>query len=75
MKSYYEDDYDGDMAYPVDDETVRRPTIQQESLRGLDWFIAAGLALFTTGLLTLWAFPGLSPHAWDDMAIGAGVRP
>ena len=75
MKSYYEDDYDGDMVYPVDDETVRRPTIQQESLRGLDWFIAAGLALFTAGLLTLWAFPGLSPHAWDDMAIGAGVRP
>ena len=75
MKSYYEDDYDGDMAYPVDDETVRRPTIQQESLRGLDWLIAAGLALFTAGLLTLWAFPGLSPHAWDDMAIGAGVRP
>ena len=75
MKSYYEDDFAGDMAYPVDDETVRRPTIQQESLRGLDWLIAAGLALFTCGLLTLWAFPGLSPHAWEDMAIGAGVRP
>ena len=63
------------MAYPVDDETVRRPTIQQESLRGLDWLMAAGLALFTGGLLTLWAFPGLSPHAWEDMAIGAGIRP
>lgn len=75
MKSYYEDDFAGDMAYPVDDETVRRPTIQQESLRGLDWLIAAGLALFTSGLLTLWTFPGLSPHAWEDMAIGAGVRP
>ena len=36
MKNYYEDDVDGDMAYPVDDETVRRPTIQQESLRPLD---------------------------------------
>ena len=75
MKNYYEDDVDGDMAYPVDDETVRRPTIQQESLRPLDWLIAAGLALFTGGLLSLWAFPGLSPHAWDSMAIGAGVRP
>jgi len=75
MKSYYEDDFAGDMAYPVDDETVRRPTIQQESLRGLDWLIAAGLALFTGGLLTFWAFPGLSPHAWEDMAIGAGIRP
>ena len=75
MKSYYEDDVEGDMAYPVDDETVRRPTIQQESLRGLDWLIAAGLALFTGLLLTIWAFPGLSPHAWDDMAIGAGVLP
>lgn len=75
MRSYYEDDVAGDMAYPVDDETVRRPTIQQESLRGLDWIIAAGLALFTGGLLTLWAFPGLSPDAWEDMAIGAGVRP
>ena len=75
MKSYYEDDVEGDMAYPVDDETVRRPTIQQESLRPLDWLIAAGLALFTGGLLSLWAFPGLSPHAWDSMAIGAGVRP
>ena len=75
MKKFYEDDYDGDMVYPVDDETVRRPTIQQESLRGLDWLIAAGLAVFTGILMTVWAFPGLSPHAWEDMAIGAGVRP
>ena len=75
MKNYYEDDFDGDMVYPVDDETVRRPTIQQESLGPLDWFIALCLSLFTGGLLTLWAFPGLSPHAWDSMAIGAGVRP
>ena len=28
-----------------------------------------------SGLLTLWAFPGLSPDAWEDAAIGAGLRP
>ena len=75
MKKYYDDYDDGDMAYPVDDDTVRRPTIQQESLKGIDWLIAAGLALFTGALMALWAFPGLSPHVWEDIAIGAGIRP
>ena len=73
---YYDDDYDEEeTAYPVNDETVRRPEIQLESLRGLDWLIALILAGVTGGLLTVWAFPGLSPDAWDDAAIGAGLRP
>ena len=72
---YYDDDYDAEEAYPTKDETVRRPEIQLESLRGLDWLIALLLAGVTGGLLTLWAFPGLSPDAWNDAAIGAGLRP
>ena len=73
---YYDDDYDEEeTAYPVKDETVRRPEIQLESLRGLDWLIALILAGLTGGLLTIWAFPGLSPDAWNDAAIGAGLRP
>ena len=72
---YYDDDYDEETAYPVKDETVRRPEIQLESLRGLDWLIALILAGVTGGLLTIWAFPGLSPDAWNDAAIGAGLRP
>ena len=72
---YYDDDYDGEEAYPTKDETVRRPEIQLESLRGLDWLIALILAGVTGGLLTLWSFPGLSPDAWNDAAIGAGLRP
>ena len=71
---YYEDDYD-DGEYPLKDETVRRPEIQLENLRGLDWLLALVLSLVSGGLLTLWAFPGLSPDAWNDAAIGAGLRP
>ena len=72
---YYDDDYDDTEAYPLKDETVRRPELQLETLRGLDWLLALILAGAMGGLLTLWAFPGLSPDAWDDAAIGAGLRP
>ncbi len=72
---YYDDDYDAEEAYPMKDDTVSRPEIQLESLRGLDWLLALILAGVTGGLLTLWAFPGLSPDAWNDAAIGAGLRP
>ena len=72
---YYDDDYDAEEAYPTKDETVRRPEIQLESLRGLDWLIALILAGITGGLLAVWGFPGLSPDAWNDAAIGAGLRP
>ena len=41
----------------------------------LDYLFALGLGLFSVALLTLWAFPGLTPDAWDDAAIGAGLRP
>ena len=71
---YYEDDYDDAEAYPLKDETVRKPELQLETLRGLDWLLALILAGFMGGLLTLWAFPGLSPDAWDDAAI-APMRP
>ena len=72
---YYDDDYEDEAAYPDKDETVRKPEIQLESLRGLDWLLALILAGVMGGLLTLWAFPGLSPDAWEDAAIGAGLRP
>ena len=72
---YYEDDYDAEETDPAKDETVRKPEIQLESLRGLDWLLALILGGVMSGLLTLWAFPGLSPDAWEDAAIGAGLRP
>ena len=72
---YYDDDYDDTEAYPLKDETVSRPELQLETLRGLDWLLALILAGTMGGLLTLWAFPGLTPDAWDDAAIGAGLRP
>ena len=74
-KRDYEDDYEDDATGSVADDTVRRMEIQQESLHLFDWLVAAALALFTGGLMMFWAFPGLSPHAWNDMAIGSGVRP
>nr|MCR5114522.1 tetratricopeptide repeat protein [Bacteroidales bacterium] len=72
---YYDDDYDADEVYPTKDETVRRPEIQLESLRGLDWLLALILSCVSGGLLFFWAFPGLTPDAWTDAAIGAGLRP
>ena len=72
---YYDDDYDDAEAYPLKDETVRKPELQLENLRGLDWLLALILASVMGGLLTRWAFPGLTPDAWDDAAIGAGLRP
>ena len=72
---YYDEDYDVEETDPARDETVRKPEIQLESLRGLDWLLALVLGGVMGGLLTIWAFPGLSPEAWEDAAIGAGVRP
>ena len=72
---YYDDDYDAEETDPAKDETVRKPEIQLESLRGLDWLLALILGGVMGGLLTIWAFPGLSPDAWEDAAIGAGLRP
>ncbi|MBO7688855.1 MAG: tetratricopeptide repeat protein, partial [Kiritimatiellae bacterium] len=72
---YYDDDYEDEAAYPDKDETVRKPEIQLESLRGLDWLLALILAGIMGGLLTLWALPGLSPDAWSEVAIGAGLSP
>ena len=72
---YYDDDYDAEEAYPTKDETVRRPEVQLERLRGLDWLLALILAGVSGGLMVLWAFPGMNPDAWGDAAIGAGLRP
>ena len=72
---YYDDDYEDTEAYPAKDETVRRPEVQLERLRGLDWLLALILAGVSGGLMVLWAFPGMNPDAWGDAAIGAGLRP
>ena len=70
---YYDDDYEDTEAYPAKDETVRRPEVQLERLRGLDWLLALILAGVSGGLMVLWAFPGMNPDAWGDAAIGAGL--
>ena len=71
----YDDDYEDAEAYPLQDDTVIRPEMQLESLGALDWLLALVLGGISGGLMFLWAFPGLTPDAWADAAIGAGLRP
>jgi len=71
MKRRYEDDY-------ADEESVDvqpRETAPIPALDKLDYLLALGLGGVAVALLTLWAFPGLSPDVWDDAVVGAGLRP
>ena len=72
MKRAYEDDYEDE------EETVEsqpREAAPIPELDKLDYLIALGLGGVAVVLLTLWAFPGLSPDVWNDAAVGAGLRP
>jgi len=40
-----------------------------------DWALAVGLGLGVFVLLSVWAFPGLSPDVWNPLVEAAGVRP
>lgn len=74
MKSY-EDDYDNDSTYSDKDDPGHKSEIKLESLSAIDWLFSLFLAGVSGGLMVLWAFPGLTPNAWNAAAIGAGLRP
>ena len=72
MKRRYEDDY-ADEEDSVDVQP--RETAPIPALDKLDYLFALGLGALSVVLLTVWAFPGLSPDVWDDAVVGAGLRP
>ena len=70
----YEDAYDDD-----EDEKQEAPqpreTAPISELDKTDYFFALGLGVLAVAMLTVCAFPGLSPDVWDDAVVGAGLRP
>ena len=72
MKRAYEDDYEDEEETA---ESQPREAAPIPELDKLDYLIALGLGGVAVVLLTLWAFPGLSPDVWNDAAVGAGLRP
>ena len=74
MKRRYEDAYDDEEE--EDSGSVQpRETAPIPALDKLDYLFALGLGVMSVALLTLWAFPGLSPDVWNDAVIGSGLRP
>lgn len=73
MRKYYDDEDD------IDERPGRTGTIRTflppERMAGLDWVLAAVLAVLAFAGLTAFAFPGLSPDVWNDAAVAAGLRP
>ena len=72
MKRAYEDDYEDE-----EESTESRPreVAPIPELDKLDYLLAFGLCALSVALLTVWAFPGLSPDVWNDAVVGAGLRP
>ena len=73
MRKYYDDEDD------IDERAERKAGghvfLPVERMAGLDWALAAGLAVLAFAGLTAFAFPGLSPDVWNDAAVAAGLRP
>ena len=72
MKRAYEDDYEDEEESA---ESRPREVAPIPELDKLDYLLALGLGGVAVALLTVWAFPGLSPDVWEDAAVGAGLRP
>ena len=64
MRKYYDDEDD------IDERPGRTGTLRTflppERMAGLDWVLAAVLAVLAFVGLTACAFPGLSPNVWKD---------
>ena len=78
MKRRYEDDYEDNDDFKDEekvDDSKPRELAPIPELDKLDFLTALGLGLFSVVILTVWAFPGLSPDVWDDAVVGAGLRP
>jgi len=73
MRKYYDDDEashdEGDREQPVFKD------LPPEPLRPLDWLLAAGACVLTVVLLSVFAFPGVSPEVWSDASVASGIRP
>ncbi|MCQ2391807.1 MAG: tetratricopeptide repeat protein [Kiritimatiellae bacterium] len=41
----------------------------------VDYAVAFGVAVVIFSLMKIWAFPGVYPNAWEDVAVAAGLRP
>ena len=63
-------DYDEDIELPVSVKAA-----PSDGAGAVDYAIAALLSAVATGLMLLWAFPGIMPEAWEDVAVAAGLRP
>ena len=76
MKRRYAEDFEED--YDDEDSPARpkpREAAPISELDKLDYLLAAILGGVSVALLSVWAFPGLSPDVWDDAVVGAGLRP
>ncbi len=73
MKRRYEDSYDEEEDSAISSQP--RETAPIPALDAMDYLFALGLGVLSIALLTVWAFPGLSPDVWDDAVMGAGLRP
>ena len=76
MKRRYGEDFDED--YEDEDSPARskpREAAPISELDKLDYLLAAILGVVSVVLLSVWAFPGLSPDVWNDAVVGAGLRP
>lgn len=47
----------------------------QENKTLFDRILALATGAIAFALLTVWAFPGLHPYVWNDVAVGAGLLP
>ena len=47
----------------------------RDHLGFVDYAIALGVAIVVFALMKIWAFPGVYPDAWEDVAMAAGLRP
>ncbi len=73
MRRYYDED-DEDIGQ-AERKAGRQTFLPAERMAGLDWALAAGLAVLAFAGLTAFPFPGLSPDVWNDAAVAAGLRP
>ena len=63
-------DIDEDLELPVSVKAA-----PSDGIGVLDFLLSLLLAAGTAGLMFFWAFPGIGPEMWDDVAVAAGVRP
>lgn len=74
MRKYYDEDEDDDYVEPSGKQEMHT-FLPAERLPLTDRLIAALLGGLVFLALCLFPFPGVSPEAWGDAAVAAGLRP